>query len=936
MQSKILPIFLILFCFLLAGNPCFAESHASDYLCEAGILSFREGKYEEALSALGKALMADPGNRVAKEYIDLIFQLNSSSEETSAKAKQGQRLSREDIISNALDTFADSTPAGKRRPRLKRPAPGPDIKQTMPVRREPAKSYNPSFTGEAAKKPLAVSRREEETKFPFPDLIESEKKRARDEEMEKELVKLTGEFRLALGITPEDMVWKDANADRVGVPREKNWRYLRGDKKHNTYDPKIYDQLKLNLKSNLDTPLNAGIEVSFDPWSFIGKNHVTVASTGGSYVVDMDLKYWSADNRVINETYRSDGADVITLDQIKVTDGETTLSTPYGLDSTVIAYNAIQKMDIDMEYRPLRKLWMEYAQGDYSLKVFPVSDQYEALTSDDPLRLSNNRAYWEESPWLDEYEPSRVFDKATGDPIKRGRWIRRLSFFTKDSEQNRLTFLRGASFKAATSDYSLESAIATPMTLWDEYEQSNSIDGAIRLKVPLSNDLQAGFISTTKLGLNGGSTEALNQVGAVDASYDLSSESTVYAQFAGSYTNIEEAKDNDTNYAGLGAKLGIDYDDCPAKDGLYKGGFYIAYMNEHFYPALSNYRYTRRDDPTLSRHICFTPIKDEDRALIWGDGIDRGRILAGFNLVLGSFDKKMDTDLNFRYVRRDDTSQYIESVFRGENTCKINPRLTSKLLGYYKHLPRTTAGFDPLIHNKTIYGLTDYFSEDDSYATNASVVGDKDPSIGSVGLGARYDLIEEALAVEGVYERTNDPLDFPRSLLNNVSTTTEVIDGYTWDKVVPFLYDQQFFDMPPYHYYNIVKGRLIYTPVPGWQFILRGTYNENKYATGIDDNINHAGIEAAYMPTDKWSFWFKYIYSCLIDVYKQNKYQTSDFFEGHHNFFLGSEYRISEDESFTLLYGEFVGYDDSYQQSTWALSALDTQHIFRLFYRRKF
>ena len=85
------------------------------------------------------------------------------------------------------------------------------------------------------------------------------------------------------------------------------------------------------------------------------------------------------------------------------------------------------------------------------------------------------------------------------------------------------------------------------------------------------------------------------------------------------------------------------------------------------------------------------------------------------------------------------------------------------------------------------------------------------------------------------------------------------------------------------------------------------------------------------MPTDKLTFWFKYMHTRLIDIYKQNKYQHDDFYEGHHNVFFGSEYRFSKDDSFTLLYGEFVGYNDPYQQTYWTLSALDTQHIFRLF-----
>ena len=179
-------------------------------------------------------------------------------------------------------------------------------------------------------------------------------------------------------------------------------------------------------------------------------------------------------------------------------------------------------------------------------------------------------------------------------------------------------------------------------------------------------------------------------------------------------------------------------------------------------------------------------------------------------------------------------------------------------------------------------------------------------------------------------------MDFPRGLLNDTYVTTETRDGVVWDKVVPFLYDQKFFDLPPYHYYNIAKSKLIYAPVKEWKFIFSFTFNENKYASGIDDNVNHAGLEADFMPTDKLTFWFKYMHTRLIDIYKQNKYQHDDFYEGHHNVFFGSEYRFSKDDSFTLLYGEFVGYNDPYQQTYWTLSALDTQHIFRLFYRRKF
>lgn len=856
----------------LVFNLSYAQNPAAEYLCANGIYYYNLGKYEDALYEFKRALLADPGNEVAKKYTNEIFQ------------KEAAGSQRQNAIQSTLDSFAqkDALP--------------PALKSTTKV--APLKTTSP--------------------------------------EPEKQGI-LSGEYRLALGFTADDVIWKEANADRVGVPREKNWRYLWGKDRYNTYDPKIYDRLALNVQTQFNSPLNAYMELAADPWAVIGKNHVTV--TNGTDVAEIDLKYWSADSRTKNETYRSKQGEIIHLKQIKV-DNSSSKTTLSGLTiaPTNAAFGEIEPQRIDRDYRPVRKLCFDYQQEDYALKIFPLSDEFEALTSDDPLRLSNNHAYWEESPWLDAYEPSRVFEK-TNQPIKRGKWIRSLSYFTKDSSDDyphRLTFLRGLSFKADTGDYSLQTTLATPMSLWDEYYRSNSIDGAIRLKVPLKETLQVGLTTTSKVGLNAGSQEALNQVQGVDVTYWLPDQKSLYAQVAHSYTDIEEAKGFDTSYDGVAAKVGVNYDASKDKQaGLYKGGLYLAHMDSKFYPGLSNYRYTRRDDPTFSRHIYFSEIKEDDQALIWGDGIDRARNVIGLELRGRTPDGRLDSGLNYRNVHRD-SGKYVESVLRSETTAEVSPRLTGKLLGYYKHLPRTTAHFDPLLYNKTMYSLTDYFSDDDSHPRNDSIIDDKDPSIGAFGLGGKYDILKETLSFEGIYERTNDPLDFPRGLLNDLSVTTQTDDGQTWDKVEPFLYDQNFFDLPPYHYYAIAKTKLTFTPVKQWEFILGYTFNENKFATGIDDNINHVGLETRYIPSDKLTLWFKYIYSRLIDVYEVTKQKHDDFLQGHHNIFFGSEYNLSKDATFTFLYGEFVGYNDPYSESNWTLSALDTQHIWRMFYRRKF
>ena len=50
-------------------------------------------------------------------------------------------------------------------------------------------------------------------------------------------------------------------------------------------------------------------------------------------------------------------------------------------------------------------------------------------------------------------------------------------------------------------------------------------------------------------------------------------------------------------------------------------------------------------------------------------------------------------------------------------------------------------------------------------------------------------------------------------------------------------------------------------------------------------------------------------------------------------------YSIDEYQNFMMEFGEFVGYmpmEGLHEPEKWSLSALDTQHIFRMYYNRKF
>lgn len=896
MKRKILLILLLAsFCF----TPLlYAQALVGDYLVNLGKDYYAVGAYKDALHEFNKALLLNPDHPEAQKYINRVTQeIYGFNQNTATPSVEELDLS----ASGALVSSGKVTAQAQAREKI--------IADTM----------------ESLSQPLSAAPSQ-------PDYSDFD---APHEPQNK--IKLTGEVRSSFGVNSKnDFIWKDANGDYGGVPQEKNWRYFNGEDRHNTFDPQIYDSLKLDLDAAIDSKLGVFCEVVIDPWTFIGKQDVTTTSTAGGDTVDITYKYWSADSRTINEIYRSNKGNIINLRQSKVIDGKTSANTPTGLTDWSTFFNAIPSTEIDMEYRPIRKLWLDYQEeGLFKLHIFPISDQTEALTSDDPLRLSNSRTWWEESAWLDEYEPSRLFSPDSGpQPTKAGKWIKRLSFFSKDSDYNRLTFLRGASFSAL--DDNLKFTIASPMSLWDNYENADSIESAGRGKFSVADDLDLGFTGTTKFGIADSSLEAKNYCLGVDADWEILSDFHVLSEIAASRTNIYEAIGESNIYSGAAFSLGLAKDkeifvDDQARN-LRVFDLSFKQMEKDFYPGLSSYRYTRRDHPTFGRHITFSGIDPQEDVL--GDGLDKGRRVLRLTLENSLFDDKVDYILSNRYVRSD-ASKFIENASYFGLSSKINDKLSSRLMGWFVGLPETQANKDPLIYVKNAYALSDYFSDTEDLIRNTAITEGENPDIGGGGFGLRYDF-NEKLALEGIYERTNDPGDFPRILLTDSYVgTSDLREGILYDNVVPFIYDQNFFDLPPYDYYSIVKSRLLFSPVDRLNCILSFTRNSNRFAAGIDDNINHYGLEMDYAFNDKLDIWAKYIYSQLIDLYRLNK-ERDIFYEAHHNVFLASKYSIDDSQSLEFLFGEFFGYDAQYAESNWSLSALDTQHLFRFFYRKKF
>lgn len=121
-------------------------------------------------------------------------------------------------------------------------------------------------------------------------------------------------------------------------------------------------------------------------------------------------------------------------------------------------------------------------------------------------------------------------------------------------------------------------------------------------------------------------------------------------------------------------------------------------------------------------------------------------------------------------------------------------------------------------------------------------------------------------------------------------------------------------------------------------------YTRNEYETAslVNDNMNHIGLELTYMPVKKIGMSFKYIYSRSKDIIQlpSSDYGLTDHPIGHHNFFSEFRYLPSKDDELILQYG--VGDTSSISNLAsldpygGGMLTLDTQHIFRAYYRRRF
>lgn len=884
--------FLALAIFPLTGLPS-SDSH----FVEIGKVFLEKGQSQAAEVEFKKALTVNPSNEKAKIYLVGI---------------------RQEKVKNVLDSLVS------------------DEKESIVISSK--KDY---FV-------LPVQAQYQKQELSYEDVSDKESLNK-----ESSAVTFKGEYQTSFGVEGGDIFWKRAKGDLS----EENWRILSDqayNRRENTFDPAVYSRLKFEVDSSQEQGWGFHSNFDISPWSFIGKSRKTTVTNGGDSF-DVEYRYGANSRYTINETvYSNINGDALNLPELKVVDGKIPSATITSRNGNVLT---VPELEIDRKVWPVRELWFDYINEGTKLRVFPVGMESSAYSSDDPLSLTNNHTYWEESQWLINWKPGTYNSGAAPVDFSKGWWDDSIAYATRDSTGTRLTSLRGFSLKLNSAKSMLDFTAASPKELWQEYDSFNTFATALRGKYFWQDDLTLGFVYGSKLGYNKKSLDTFNHFLGVDFNLSLGSNTELFFETATSRTEQDRKSDYKTEKRGNSFQVKLVNSSSETsgkkyfgiapekKEAFYKLGLTFTHMDEGFESSLASFRETR-DDTFWSRHLSFRqpfkryfsgltePLMSWDSVKVFriGDGIDYGRDTINFRIEAENLlDQKLDTLFDIRNVHSSE-GKYVENVTRLEVTYQPVDKLTTKLLGLWQDLPKTKGGYDPFVVDP----------QSDEFYQNASVEDGKDPSLKTISLGANYDFLRW-LEASFTWEHTNDSTlaydNFPRRLLDSTpwfATYSEY--GNTYRKEVFGLYDTSYFPAAPYSYFDIFKVGMGLKPKDNLEIYLDYTRNEYEWSQIIDDNMNHIGIEVSYLPIEKLGLYGRYVYSKANDISELNENVQIEN-RAHHAFFSEARMMLREDSELVAQYG--VGNIAGIAESTYSpfgggLATLDTQHIMRLYYRRKF
>ncbi len=765
-------------------------------------------------------------------------------------------------------------------------------------------------------------------------------------------LRITGNYQMGLGITGDDVYWKRSDYNL----NETDWRMFSTEalnNRENTFDPAIFSFLRFDI----DYPASdnsIGFHSKFDisPWSFIGTSERVRVSSAWGDTAEIQLKYWSNTGYTFGEVVKTQNiGNSFNLPQIKVEDDKAQGFTTAANWGDVFT---IPELKIHREFWPLREMSFYYQGDGYDVDLFPAALEDKAYNSDDPLGLSNHRTYWEESQWLTSWVPGNYNN--VPDDYFPGEWDDTLAFLARDAGNTRLTSLRGMSFNAQSDNALFDFVIASPQTLWQDYDSFDTLNSVSRLKLFASENLTLGGLYGFKFGFNENNLDAYNHIWGVDLAWGLSEATQILMEVATSRSeydresNFTRERRGNTYHVSLvnssANEFGKDYFELypQEQEQFYKLRLSATHMDEGFESALASHRFTR-DDMFWGRHVTFRKPYQQffaglyEPAMDWyyvkqfriGDGIDSGRDAVSLRYeIFNLFDAKLDTLFDIRNVHAAD-GEYIENVSRIESTYRASDKLTLKALGLYHDLPDTVTGVDPLLRT----------SDDVAYFNN-NITGGEDPSLKTVSFGGEYWFLDW-FGMNAIWEHSNDTVlaydGSPRGLLTAVEPSL-ILDeegkNYRTDR--PILYSQQHFPAPPYSYFDIFKVGMKFHTSDTMNVYLDWTRNEYEWSQLIDDNSNHVGVEVEYLPIDTLGVYIRYVYSRVKDISELVEDGTVSK-RHHHNFAWEARYRPEKDREFILQYGVGRGAYMGTSTSTpfgGDVPVLDTQHIVRLYYQQEF
>ncbi len=664
---------------------------------------------------------------------------------------------------------------------------------------------------------------------------------ARYEEVELRDTVVKGSYRFNFGIEDNDFLWKEANY----LLQEGSWRYFFGEKRYNTYDPAIYNNFKLTIDAPFNEKLSFYTKIVVDPWSFVGKSKLTTISswygmTNADDPVEIQLKYWSNSGRIHPEIVRSKKGDSFSLPETKVVDDYTqpvSVFSDWGGGTHRID---LPSLEIDREFKPIKALWFDLKEDEYRAILFLYAEENISMWTDDPLSIVNNHIVWEPSPWLDMWQPGKLYT-ATG--WENGIWTSDSQL--RDSQSNWLTLLRAFRYEGEIASIYTDFMIAAPMDPWDDYDTINNIPLAVRFKKGITDWLMLGSIYTARWGYDQGSHDAFDQAVAADAVVALNEYHNLKLEYALSMTkhNLNETAqkttEDDSAY-----KIVLNSDVNPF-DLEIKSDLSFSRMGREFEAPLSHYTYTR-DDLAWGRHISFYKRSKEEEMYRVGNGIDKDRQVASWDVFFGGYDE-VDACFNYRNVRNATDNGFIENVFRNEFSYQYSDELFYKFLFLYHQRDETS----------------DKKNQDTS----------------TLSVGFQYDF-SQWIRLEEIWERTNQYPDYPDRI-------------YDWLTINP---------APPYPHYYIVSSRLILAPRDWVEISLENIYNEFEHATTLDDFMNYSGTTIRFWPSSKISANLVYRYSIVADYHRNYKKI------GHHNVYFDCTYDIFDDAWIKLQFSDLGTY----------------------------